>query len=333
MFILFVILTIIFFLSPVIIHIPCVRSLMSNFLKELYNYKQTYLGIIGTTLGTGLVVSSAVWLQRNNINKKENEDRRVRYFKEKQAAKVIDNWVRREIHMLWGMFIWAKFDLSVFSYNGIDLPFEPYCIEKSKVFDCYLLIDYKISDSSRDIFYEFFYLAEKVNQYIENYNRMNFDILEIGSTGNYGGSINISSGVTENRSSQRYKNILKSIIEGKKKFLFNEDLDIMSGMEYLIDKSKLNNKINELINNLQKDSQGSHKQLNYFEIEQLIKNKVETPKKYEPIIKEIREIKESIKELDKNYECNKEKYYEEVEKPLMNSKIEKLLDELKCIFD
>lgn len=339
LFSLFLIFTIIFIFSPVIIYIPSVKNFIRIFIKELYNYKQTYLSIFGTTLGAGLAVSSAVWLQRNNIIKKEKEEKATELFKQKQAAKVIKNWATREISMLWGMWIWAKFDMSVYIDDGTDLPFEPYCIDKNKVLNCYLLIDHKLSDSSSDTFYELYYLAEKVNQYIECYNRMNYDILEIESNGLPNG--NIGSRMRKNSSSQRYREILRFIVNDKRKFLFfDNNFDTKNWEKHFQEKSILQKNLNELENELLKAYQehvyqGRVNEKDYFndliQTSKWTEHKVETPEKYKSMIQKIDKAKEAINKLTKNYEGTKEKYYGEVEKPLMSLKINGFSIELSQI--
>lgn len=334
LFILFIFLTIAFFFSPVIIYEPHVRNFISYFLKDLQDYRKTYLGIIGTTLGTGLAVSSAVWLQRTNLNKKEKEEKVAKAIKVKQAEMVLENWIKREISMLWGMWIWAKYDFSVFRYDEKVLPFEPYCIERTKVFECYLLVDYKLSKKSKDAFYELYYLAEKVNQYIENYNAMNYDILEISSHNGLGTGINIASGIRKNSSSERYKDILKSIVDDKRGFLFNDNSRVISEIDYYMKLQALNTQLLRIQSDFRQCYQNDHKELNLlpgFNIEDLLKNETEIPEQYKPFIVKVNKTKESMRELNLSFQGDKERYFQKIEEPSMSSTITELLNELKCI--
>lgn len=333
---LFFLFTLTFILSPVIIKEPFAKDFIRKFLAELYNYKQTYLQILGAILGTGLAVSSAVLLQRNSAREREREDKQVEIFNQRQAAKVIANWVRREITMLWGMWVWATFDISLNTLNGVDLPFEPYCVDNNKVYDCYLSIDHKISNTSRDIFYDLFHFSEKTNQYIENYNRMNYDIMQIDGN-NYGGTINISSGVRRNSSCDKYKEILRYLIDTKKLFLFfDEDNEIISWEKYFEKRRLLQIELNGLHDEMIKKFQ-AEQSIDYFkasfEINKYLEKKVDIPKEYKPLQIKYDEILQQMKDLEQSYEGTKRRFYDEVENPVVNSKIIDLVEELTIILN
>jgi len=336
-FMLFSFFTIVFILSPVIIKEPCAKDFIRKFLADLYSYKQTYLQIIGAILGTGLAVSSAVLLQRNSAREKEIEDKQTEIFKQRQAAKVIENWVRSEITMLWGMWVWATFNISLNNINGVDLPFEPYCVDNNKVYDYYLSIDHKISNTSRNIFYKFYRFSEKTNQYIENYNRMNYDIMLIESN-NYGATINISSDVRKNSSFDKYKEILRYLIDTNKLFLFfDEDIEIISLDKFFKKRRLLQIELDELHENMIKKYQTEKGGIEYFkatfEINKYLEKKVDIPEEYKLLQTKYDDILQQIKELEQSYEGTKRRFYDEIENPVVNSKIKDLIEELNTILD
>lgn len=73
-----------FILSPVLIRIPAVKSLLSSFLQPLGNstYKTSYISMVSSLLGSFLAITGAIWTQRL-LSKLENEK------KKKAEAKLV----------------------------------------------------------------------------------------------------------------------------------------------------------------------------------------------------------------------------------------------------
>lgn len=90
-FIIICIIALLFILSPIIMRIPFVYDLVKWFLSALKDsqYKNTYIGALGSIIGTFLAITGVIWTQKLiEKNKKENESQKnalVMYYDYKFA--------------------------------------------------------------------------------------------------------------------------------------------------------------------------------------------------------------------------------------------------------
>lgn len=325
LFVAFLILGGLIFIGPFLIYIPFIREIAKYYLDKLGGLKGDYLNMLGATIGAGLALSSALWLQKNESNKKEIENKEYQKKQKQRAARFVYEWFNREIEMLWGMWIWSTFE-DAYSYTRIPLYFEPYVVQLDKVLDDFLIIEKEMPNSSA--FYDLYYFSVKVNLYITNYNSLNYDTPIINSDSSYG-STSIHTDVTNNSSCIKYKEILKYLIRERQNFLFFEsDIDIMTKQTVLEKKDLLHSKYNQLENDLTQIC------LNEYELSEdrasmmahrLINSQINIPDSCKDIVKSTKDIKQQSKELDDIFYSNVKSWVNE----LNNAKITSSLNEFK----
>jgi hypothetical protein len=347
LFIVFLVLMVVFCISPLLIKINFINRCIGEFISNLGNYKEVYISSLGAALGTGLAVSSALYLQKkDSLNNKIDEIHKER-INENNATENIINWINRELNMLWGLWVWSTYDIS---YNGITildefkghLYFEPYEVDSNLIFENYTKINKYLLKEDKDIFLKLYYFAEKINKYINSYNKLNYDISMITSNpASFSGNCpDIYSELKRNTSSEHYKTIFKYLLSNEENSLFfsNEieknDCDTYFN-NFVNCKREKEKKINEAIQiYMSKTEEG---ELNYAKansyVESYIKSQ-QTEDKYgiDCLIKQILDIDFQVKKLSQEYKLNRNKHYKSVDNQIaIGNEITKLIVSLNSI--
>jgi len=345
MFFAFLILMIVFFITPLLIKISVIYGFIASFLYSLGNYKEVYISSLGAALGTGLAVSSALYLQKNDSIKNEiNETCKKKEF-EIDATKNVINWVKRELNMLWGLWVWSTYDISNYGITNIDqfkghLYFEPYVVNNNLILENYAKINNYLSEEDKEIFLKLYYFAEKINEYIKSYNQLNYDVSMVNSDSPISNQFpHIYSELKKNTSSERYKSIFKYLIKNEEDFLFfSNEREKYDCDTYFIDYKNCNIEYNKTFNAAVKKYKSMKDVSDYSqEPENYIKSFVEskkTEKKFglNTYIKKIRSINREMEKISSNYKLNREKHYESVDNNIMiGNNLSKLVYSLDSI--
>lgn len=345
-FISFFLLMFIFIISPLLINWSFIRGFISGFIARLGDYKEVYISSLGAALGTGVAVSSALYLQKKENIKKEEDELKKEVLIEIDAAENIINWIERELNMLWGLWVWTTYDVSDYGISKIDkfkgyLYFEPYEVNSELILKNYFKICNHLSKEDKNVFLKLYYFAEKINNYINSYNRVNYDIPSIES------NIVVTPGMcpdirTEsipNSTSERYKSIFKHLISNEQNFLFfnndiqNNDCDIyfIKYRDYCEKIDQIQERAIKIYRDKMKVSDYSTEPQKY--IEDCIKSqRAENKVGINSDIKQLKDLMKNRDILTNNYEKNREKDYLTVDNNiLMGNKLYKLLNSLKSI--
>lgn len=221
--IIFVGLAILLLLCPLLIRINFIKGLFSVFLNPLGSFKGDYISVIGGIIGTFLAVLSAVSLNNSQLikeaNNKRNEEKTVISLKMKRLEIYIDQEIRR----LWILFLWRVLDYSQETYDLKDTyPYEPYSIKNPHIMDDFISIEKYLSVESIETFYELYNFSDKINYYIDRYNQLRYDLVEIQSTHSFSNSMELHSNIRTNTGCDDLMKAIKFSMKNQSKLLFDE---------------------------------------------------------------------------------------------------------------
>jgi hypothetical protein len=126
--------------------------------------------------------------------------------------------------MLWGLWIWARYETPYKEFNDENVPFEPYSVVQDHILDNFLEIETDISEVSVKTFYSIYHFAEMINGYIEYYKSTYNEEMYLNSM-NFNGNnaIDIRTEYKPNNRMYKIRQILCNLIDEKKIELFFQD--------------------------------------------------------------------------------------------------------------
>ncbi|OEH84277.1 hypothetical protein BHU72_10710 [Desulfuribacillus stibiiarsenatis] len=343
-FYIFVVAAIILVLSPILLKIDLLKAILNWILFDLRTYKSDYIALVGGMVGAGLAVSSAIYVQARSNIAKETEELIVAHKKMKNRSNVISTYIERELKMLWGLWIWARYETPYRSFNGREVPFEPYKINQDNILENFLEIEKELSEISANTFYDLFYFAEMVNGYIEYYKSAYQEEMYIDSRSGYSqGGIDLK---TEYRPSVRLyeiTQILSSLIDEKKVNLFFQDKsEFESWDDYYTRVSNVRNQLmnteNDVLDQINKDPQLVPKEEHFHLSSRRILDKWLMFRSEEHIedcyigyVDKIISLKSEIEDVEKQYKLEKKIMVEKIDSPRYSSNVEALIKDLKAM--
>lgn len=338
---------VVFCISPLLIKVNFINRFIGEFIFDLGTYKEVYISSLGAALGTGLAVSSAIYLQKkDNLKNKSDELNRERIIENNATGNVI-NWINRELNMLWGLWVWSTYDIS---YNGITVLeefkghmfFEPYEVDSNMIFENYTKINRYLSKEDKDVFLKLYYFAEKINKYINCYNNLNYDIPIISSnSASYPGNFpDIFSELQRNTAGERYKAIFKYLINKEDNFLFFSNEIVKNDCDtYFNNFVNCKRKREKLIKDAIQIylSKTEEDKQDYAEAENYVESYIKSQRKEEKygigyLIKQILNIDKKMSELSDEYKSIRKKHYKSVDNHIaIGDKVSKLIASLDSI--
>lgn len=324
-------------ISPIIIKFPVIHNLISYLLSALGNYKSDYLSLVGGMIGAGLAVSSAIWVQSNSEKKKEKYNIRIQKENQSIKAKILKNLIIRELKMLWGLWIWLRYDSIYFKDKKIN--FEPYTVNLNHIIEYFIDIESNLTLESINLFYELYYFFEKLNKYIEHYNEMDYAVINLQSDSCLPNQISLRTDYETNPKLHSIHRTIQNLVEEKKYALFFEEkVDFDTWEEYYSIISKKQNEVSnakeKLIELLKKDSKYvSEEKSNYHELSSIVSKwidlntDIELPEKYFKEVAEIINIENEIENMKELYVSIKGSYSKRLDEPYYSENVRKLLSE------
>ncbi len=345
-FYLFVLVALILVISPVLLKFDPLRHLLNWFLFDLNTYKGDYVGLLGGMAGAGLAVSSAIYVQTRIDLVKEKDEKVASNKRKRIRANIISTYIERELKMLWGLWIWARYESPYHRYfSEKSVPFEPYTINQDHILESFLDIDTDLSESSSTTFYNVFYFAEMVNGYVEYYKSIYYDQMYLDSSTTYGqNGIQLQTEYKPSRSLHEITQILCSLIHEKKVELFFQDKnEFESWNNYYNKKSKLQKQIEEakenVLNNMSQNPKFVTEGEDRFHLVTsrilddwlMSGEKTEIDGDYLSKVNDILELKEKIYEIEQIYSDEKKAMIATIDLPRHSTSIDALIEELKAM--
>ncbi len=342
-FVMFAFIAILIVLSPLVIKIPGVKDFVSSSLIELGSYKAVYITMIGGMVGTGLAVSSAIWMQQRDEKKRKSEKKEADKKLLELRKKRIERYLNRERLRLWNLWLWAKFESSDFVYGEKKYPFEPYCIDSSKSLDEFTEIEHMLKDSNIETFYELYYFAEKINSLIGVYNSIRKEQPHINGNFNNAYGNSLTTEYKNTASTHNLINAIKDLIEMKTELLFtNNEKEMDSTMDHMIYvynlRSKRSSITKRLVDKLYESKEEVESETSYLiryaeekEVEEWLEtmNLDEIPKQFHNDIEEIKKIEEKINRKEDDFSSKVKSYSKDIDTPSCSKRIEELYKDLK----
>lgn len=338
----FVIAAVILFISPILLKIDCIKVTISWLLLDLNSFKSDYIALVGGMVGAGLAVSSAIYVQsRANIAKKI-EEAEIEKMKKKIRMNIISSYIERAIIMLWGLWIWSRYETPYRDGDEEGVPYEPYKVNQEHISEYFFEIETDLSESSTSTFYNLLYFTETVNGYIEYYMSAYRQEMYIDSSGvSMAGDVNFK---THYRSSTRLyeiTRILCNLIDDKKMELFFQDnSEFKSWNDYYMKRTAINNQLNETeeevlkkINNdrnlVSKEEKFNLTSKRILSKWLMFKDDEDIDDSYIGYVEKITSIKSDLVSLDEKYKENMKNIISGIDSPQYSVSIENLLKELK----
>lgn len=340
----FVVAAVILVISPILLKFDFLKVILNWILFDLRAYKSDYIALVGGMVGAGLAVSSAIYVQDRSDIAKETEELIVADKKMKIRSNVISTYVERELKMLWGLWIWARYETPYISFNSREVPFEPYKVNQDNILENFLEIEKELSETAVNTFYDLFYFAEMVNGYIEYYKSAYQEKMYIDSRNGYAqGTLDIT---TEYRPSLRLHEItqiLSSLIDEKKLNLFFQDKNEFESWDGCYTRvSNIQNQLksteNEVLDQINKDRQLVPKE-EYFHLSSRpildkwlrYRDEEDIEECYIGYVDKIISLKSEIEDVKMQYKLEKKSMVEKIDSPRYSSNVEALIKDLKAM--
>jgi hypothetical protein len=340
-FLIFSILALFLIISPLLVKNDVIARLARWYLGSIGNYSGNYIGAMGGIIGTGLAVSSALWIsgvqERKNRELIELKNQRQKTL----TYRRIERYLKRELKRLWIMWLWVTFDLNVYFDSEKEYPYEPYSIDISQVLDDFIIIEEEITEKNVELFYELFFFSEKINYLIDLYNSLRTDTVIMRSSGiSYNNSVNIESDVSQSQSSYKIIESLKILISEKKNTLFKEELiSIESQIEVLRNSQHKWGRFNDLKSKIAKkminpEEHSNDGILKHYTLEKEIEkwlgneNESDIPNIVLEDIKNLKALKIEISEYEGGYDKIKMEYRQIIDKPPYSEEMNELVKEI-----
>jgi hypothetical protein len=340
-FLTFIILAILLFISPLLVRVDSIARLVRWYLESVGIYSGHYIGAIGGIIGTGLAVSSALWINRVQAQKNDKLSELKNLRQKALTYRRVERYIKRELRRLWVIWLWVTFDLNVYFDSEKEYPYEPYSIDISQVLDDFIIVEEELSEKNVDSFYELFFFSEKINYLIDLYNELRTDtVLVRSSAHSYGDQVNIESDVRQSQSSYKIVESLKILISEKKNTLFNEEIiSIESQIEVLQNSQHKWRQISDLKREIAKkmikpEEQSNDEMLKYFTLDKKIENwlnnenESDIPDVVLEDMKKLRAMRIETSEYEKGYDRIKMEYRQIIDNPPYSGEINELVREI-----